>query len=177
MSPRTRGVLVVVAVLAGVGVLAGVVGGLVVGGLVNSVQVEAPALPPPRASSGPSGHPAGVAQGGGASPSASVPPGGAGTGSPDALGGPLTLAGPAAAPAGGRVDLTGRYAGAAPGTVLQIQQRLAGEDWSDFPVQVSTGADGAFRTWIITSRVGAQQFRVLDTRSGTASPPVDVTIS
>lgn len=80
---------------------------------------------------------------------------------------------PASVSPGQRINLTGVYAGAE-GRVLQVQRRESGA-WTDFPVDARV-VGGSFQTWIATSRSGLQQFRMLDTASGTHSNVVRVTI-
>jgi hypothetical protein len=74
----------------------------------------------------------------------------------------------------GRIDLSGRYPGHA-GAWLQVQQRVGGGPWRDFPVTV-TVRGGGFRTWVASGRRGVNQFRVLDRASGGASAPVTVVV-
>ncbi|MCW2758239.1 MAG: hypothetical protein JWO46_1985 [Nocardioidaceae bacterium] len=73
-----------------------------------------------------------------------------------------------------KIYLTGTYTGKN-GITLQVQRLEAGS-WTQF-ADVTVGVhDGAFSTYILTSRTGAQQFRVLDPSDGTASTPATVTV-
>lgn len=183
VSARARAALAVLGVLVVLGVLIGAGVGLLGGTLLGSVRVDDPAgLPPPRASVGsPTG--AGIAPVDGGSVTGPASPGVTPEGSFVPSGsavlsrGPLTLTAPPAVSAGGRLDLSGRYDGAPPGTVLQVQRRRQGAGWTDFPVQASTDATGSFQTWLTTSIQGRQEFRVRDGAAQVVSPAVTVTIS
>lgn len=72
-----------------------------------------------------------------------------------------------------QIDLTGTYAGA-DGAILQVQ-RLENGAWSDFPVTMSVSG-GTFATYVQTSQVGANQFRVIDTDTQVASNELTVTV-
>ncbi len=74
-----------------------------------------------------------------------------------------------------RVNLTGTYRGAAPGTSLQVQRR-EGTSWVDFPTS-ATVSGGRFSTYIETGRPGPNRFRVFDGGAGKASNIVVVQIS
>ncbi len=73
-----------------------------------------------------------------------------------------------------RVNLTGTYR-RGEGAVLQVQRRLPGESWTDFPTDASVSA-GTFTTYIETGQTGANEFRVVDTATGQASNTVTVRI-
>ena len=66
---------------------------------------------------------------------------------------------PAQVSAGQRINITGLYANGE-GATLQVQ-RFEGGSWSDFPV-TATVSGGQFSTYITTSHVGPQRFRVTD---------------
>jgi hypothetical protein len=75
---------------------------------------------------------------------------------------------------GQRINLTGSYPGA-DNLSLQVQRKEGGT-WAPFadvtaPVKVSS-----FATYVITSRTGRMSFRVVDTTTGKASNPVQVTV-
>lgn len=75
-----------------------------------------------------------------------------------------------------RVNLTGTYQGASPGTSLQVQRR-EGTSWANFASVTASVNAGEFATWIETGQPGANRFRVFDADSGKASNVVVVTIS
>ncbi len=72
-----------------------------------------------------------------------------------------------------QIDLTGTYPGGE-GAILQVQRFEAGA-WSDFPVTMSVSG-GTFATYVQTSQVGANQFRVIDTDTQVASNELTVTV-
>lgn len=72
-----------------------------------------------------------------------------------------------------QIDLTGTYPGGE-GAILQVQ-RFEGGAWSDFPVTMSVSG-GTFATYVQTSQVGANQFRVIDTDTEVASNELTVTV-
>ena len=72
-----------------------------------------------------------------------------------------------------QIDLTGTYPGGE-GAILQVQRFESGE-WSDFPVTMSVSG-GTFATYVQTSRVGPNRFRVVDTDSDVTSNEVTVTV-
>lgn len=72
-----------------------------------------------------------------------------------------------------RINLTGTYPTGS-GAILQVQRREAGR-WIDFSVTVGVNGD-SFATYVQTSRVGENRFRVLDSDSGKASNAVTVTV-
>lgn len=74
---------------------------------------------------------------------------------------------------GQQIFLTGSYPGG-DGHTLQVQRRENGS-WSDFPV-VAKVTGGRFSTWIQTSRLGKNRFRLFDSAKGQASNTVVVTI-
>jgi hypothetical protein len=71
------------------------------------------------------------------------------------------------------VTLQGTFDGP-DGTVLQVQRRLEGGDWEDFPVE-ATVRNGTFTTTIRSGRVGTNEFRMRDD-TGAASNVVTVTV-
>lgn len=72
-----------------------------------------------------------------------------------------------------QVDLTGTYP-TGEGAILQVQRFESGA-WQDFPVTMSvTGA--SFATYVQTSRVGPNRFRVIDTDTLTTSNEITVTV-
>jgi hypothetical protein len=73
----------------------------------------------------------------------------------------------------GRINLFGRYPGHS-GSQLAVQ-RMEGGHWGRFPVSV-TVRGGRFRTWVASGRNGPNQFRVVDTGAGRASPTVTVVV-
>lgn len=73
-----------------------------------------------------------------------------------------------------RVNLTGSYPGR-DGATLQVQRSLGSGPWSDFPTS-TTVRSGRFATYIQTSMVGVNHFRMVDEASGRTSNPVTVTI-
>lgn len=73
-----------------------------------------------------------------------------------------------------RVNLTGTYR-RGEGAVLQVQRRLPGESWTDFPTDASVSG-GSFTTYIETGQTGANEFRMIDTASGRTSNTVTVRI-
>ncbi len=72
-----------------------------------------------------------------------------------------------------QINLTGTYH-AGEGAILQVQRLEAGT-WSDFPVTMSVSG-GTFATYVQTSQVGPNQFRVIDTDSQVTSNEVTVTV-
>ncbi len=72
-----------------------------------------------------------------------------------------------------QIDLTGTYPGGE-GAILQVQRR-EGDTWSDFPVTMSVSG-GSFATYVQTSQVGANTFRVIDTDTQVASNELTVTV-
>ena len=72
-----------------------------------------------------------------------------------------------------QIDLTGVYPGGE-GAILQVQRFTAGR-WQDFPVTASVG-NQTFSTYVQTSQVGVNRFRVIDTDSDRQSNEVRVTI-
>lgn len=79
-------------------------------------------------------------------------------------------------PPGTRFTLTGAIPALGPGAQLQVQVKDAGSDWDDFPVTLTTGADGGFSAEVYTSRTGAREWRLVNVESGQATPAVAVTI-
>lgn len=72
-----------------------------------------------------------------------------------------------------QIDLTGTYQ-AGEGAILQVQ-RFEDGAWADFPVTMSVSG-GTFATYVLTSRTGPNQFRVIDTDSRAVSNEVTVTV-
>ena len=72
-----------------------------------------------------------------------------------------------------QIDLTGTYQ-AGEGAILQVQRMESGA-WSDFPVTMSVSG-GTFATYVQTSRIGPNKFRVVDTDSDVVSNEVTVTV-
>lgn len=72
-----------------------------------------------------------------------------------------------------RIDLTGSYL-QGEGAILQVQRREGGS-WQDFPVTMTVGG-GTFSTYVQTSRPGINEFRVIDTDTGTKSRSVKVRV-
>jgi hypothetical protein len=72
----------------------------------------------------------------------------------------------------GQIDLTGTYPGGE-GAVLQVQRFTGG--WQDFPVTASV-SDTTFSTFVQSSQLGVNRFRVVDTDSGKTSNEVRVRI-
>lgn len=72
-----------------------------------------------------------------------------------------------------QIDLTGTYQ-AGEGAILQVQ-RFENGAWSDFPVTMSVSG-GTFGTYVQTSRVGPNKFRVIDTDSDVVSNEITVTV-
>ena len=72
-----------------------------------------------------------------------------------------------------QIDLTGTYP-SGEGAILQVQ-RFENGDWSDFPVTMSVSG-GTFATYVQTSRVGRNKFRVIDTDTQTTSNEITVTV-
>lgn len=72
-----------------------------------------------------------------------------------------------------RINLSGVYP--REGASLQVQ-RLQSGSWVNFPTQ-ATVRGGVYQTYIITGHTGTNRLRMLDTATGKASNPVQVTIS
>ncbi|MCW2739361.1 hypothetical protein [Nocardioides sp.] len=72
-----------------------------------------------------------------------------------------------------QIDLKGTYPGGE-GAILQVQ-RFENGAWSDFPVTMSVSG-GTFATYVQTSQVGANKFRVVDTDTQVASNELTVTV-
>jgi len=72
-----------------------------------------------------------------------------------------------------QIDLTGTYQ-AGEGAILQVQ-RLEGGTWSNFPVTMSVSG-GTFATYVQTSQVGPNKFRVIDTDTKVTSNELTVTV-
>jgi hypothetical protein len=109
-----------------------------------------------------------------AAPTGSTPPTQTGQG-PKKAGIRLTAT-PSDAATYQRVNLTGTYAAAPPGTSLQVQRR-EGTTWADFASVTASVDAGRFTTWIETGQPGPNRFRVFDAGSGKASNVVVVNIS
>jgi hypothetical protein len=88
----------------------------------------------------------------------------------------LTLtASPKRVPSFGRINLTGSYPGH-DGAAVQVQRALGNGPWEDFPVHPVSVSAGRYATYVQTSMVGTNHFRVVDVVTGTASNIVTVTI-
>jgi len=72
-----------------------------------------------------------------------------------------------------QIDLTGTYPGGE-GAILQVQ-RFENGAWSDFPVTMSVSG-GTFATYVQTSQVGPNKFRVIDTDTKVTSNELTVTV-
>ena len=72
-----------------------------------------------------------------------------------------------------QIDLTGTYP-TGEGAILQVQRFEAGA-WQDFPVTMSVNGS-TFATYVQTSRVGPNKFRVIDTETAKLSNEVTVTV-
>lgn len=77
---------------------------------------------------------------------------------------------------GTRFTLTGAIPALGPGAQLRVQVKDAGSEWDDFPVTLTTGADGGFSAEVYTSRTGTREWRLVHAESGEATPAVAVTI-
>jgi hypothetical protein len=75
---------------------------------------------------------------------------------------------------GERIEFAGRAPGLGSGATLQVQRKEADGEWSDFPVTLETRKGGKFSTWIVTSRTGRWDFRVVG--EGFSSPTATVEI-
>ncbi|MGH3359036.1 MAG: hypothetical protein ACRDO7_09555 [Nocardioidaceae bacterium] len=75
---------------------------------------------------------------------------------------------------GAKITLSGTFRDLRGGT-LQVQRREGGT-WTDFPVTASVAPNGAYSTYIITSRTGTSPYRLLHEQSGRSTPPVRITI-
>lgn len=73
-----------------------------------------------------------------------------------------------------RIDLTGTWSGP-DNTSLQVQ-RMENGAWTDFSTVQAQLRGGTFTTYVMTSRPGANRFRVRDPASGKASNAVTVTV-
>jgi len=71
------------------------------------------------------------------------------------------------------INLSGTYP-TGEGAILQVQ-RLENNKWIDFPVTMSVSSQ-KFATYVLTGRVGENQFRVIDTDKGVFSNEVVVTV-
>lgn len=74
---------------------------------------------------------------------------------------------------GERINLTGTY-GRHDNVALQVQ-RFENGTWADFPTEADVSL-GTFATYVETSRVGSNQFRVYDAQNDVASNVVTVTV-
>lgn len=73
-----------------------------------------------------------------------------------------------------QVNLTGTWNGH-DNAALQVQ-RMENGAWTNFSTVQAQVRVGSFATYVMTSRSGANQFRVLDPASGTASNGVTITV-
>lgn len=106
------------------------------------------------------------------SPSASAEP--SPSKSPTKRPGIMLAASPIQVAPGQRINLTGSYPGA-DNVSLQVQRKEGGI-WAPFSTVTAPVRVSAFATYVITSRTGTMSFRVLDTTTGKASNPVEVTV-
>ena len=72
-----------------------------------------------------------------------------------------------------QIDLTGTYP-TGEGAILQVQ-RFENGAWQDFPVTMSVSGS-TFATYVQTSRVGPNKFRVIDTDTQKLSNEITVTV-
>lgn len=72
-----------------------------------------------------------------------------------------------------QIDLTGTYQ-SGEGAILQVQ-RFENGAWSDFPVTMSVSG-GTFATYVQTSQVGPNKFRVVDTDTQVGSNEITVKV-
>lgn len=72
-----------------------------------------------------------------------------------------------------RINLTGTY-GNRDNVSLQVQ-RWENGTWGDFPIEVTVSV-GTFATYVQTSQVGVNRFRVFDPAAGIASNVVRITV-
>ena len=107
-------------------------------------------------------------------PTGSTPPTEAGPGTENA--GIRLTATPSDAGTYQRVNLTGTYTGAPPGTSLEVQRR-EGASWASFASVSASVNAGRFATWIETGQPGPNRFRMFDAGADKASNVVTVTIS
>lgn len=77
---------------------------------------------------------------------------------------------------GTRFTLTGAIPSLGPGAQLQVQVKDAGSEWDDFPVTLTSGAEGGFSAEVYTTRTGTREWRLVNLDSGEATPSVAVTI-
>lgn len=172
---RARTALAAVVLIVLVGLALGALVGLLGGQLVDSIEVSEPPPPPAQAAASKSASPT-PTEGGENTP---APTPGGNTATPGSPSAGLTLTAQAdatAASPGQRITITGFYAGAPAGTLLQVQRRVGSGGWQDFPATTRTDADGGFDVWLRTTVKGPQELRVLDTASGLACDPITVTI-
>ncbi len=87
----------------------------------------------------------------------------------------LTASATTVAP-GTRFTLTGAIPSLGPGAQLQVQVKDAGSEWDDFPVTLTSGAEGGFSAEVYTTRTGTREWRLVNPDSGEATPTVAVTI-
>lgn len=73
-----------------------------------------------------------------------------------------------------RINLSGRYPGH-DGATLQVQRSLGAGPWADFPVDTSVSTD-TYATYIQTSMLGVNRFRMLDKTTGKTSNVATVKI-
>lgn len=76
---------------------------------------------------------------------------------------------------GQRLDLTALMPGGF-GKELQVQRKIGGGAWQDFPVSPAAVRGGEASTYVITSREGPMQFRVKVVGGDKTSNPVKVTV-
>jgi hypothetical protein len=119
---------------------------------------------------------------GSAGPASTPAPTGTGDATPTpSPGGPsLTLTSDTeSVPQNGDIRLSGALTPATGGVRLQVERRIDGGDWGDFPVTTTTRDDGSYSTVVRSGRVGANDFRMAGEVDGerVESPTVTVQIS
>ena len=109
-------------------------------------------------------------------PSTNTPPSTTTTPKPHKTRSGLTLtASPKSVASFGRINLTGSYPGH-DGAAVQVQRALKNGPWQDFPVSPTTVSGGSYATYVQTSMVGINHFRMVDVVTGKASNIVTVRI-
>lgn len=83
---------------------------------------------------------------------------------------------PAQVSPGDRITFTGMIAEADAGATAQVQRRDGDSGWVDFPVDVELQDGGDFTTYIITSKPGDSEFRLIEKESGKSTPSAKVQI-
>lgn len=83
---------------------------------------------------------------------------------------PLTLSGPA------KVQVSGSYPAAEPGTTLRVQLLGADGSWVSFPLPTTVDETGRFATFVELARRGTSRLRVVDPASSAISNVVTVRV-